>query len=83
MLGRRVRKERPNNQSVRGRRGRIRNRNISNNFYSAEDELLESLLLSLIPENKAKKNENKNQLSLYDFKKNNLIKLLFTIFELF
>ena len=75
MHGRRVRRERPNNQSVRGRRGRIRNRNISNNFYSPEDELLESLLLSLIPENKAKKNENKNKLSLYDFKKNNLIKL--------
>ena len=75
MHGRRVRRERPNNQSVRGRRGRIRNRNISNNFYSPEDELLESLLLSLIPENKAKKNESKNKLSLYDFKKNNLIKL--------
>jgi hypothetical protein len=59
MHGRRVRRERPNNQSVRGRRGRIRNRNISNNFYSAEDNILESLLLSLIPENKAKKMKTK------------------------
>jgi hypothetical protein len=68
---------RENNLSVRGRRRLVMDRNIRNNHHSIEDHvlILESLLLSLIPENERKKKENKNKISLYDFKKKNLIKL--------
>ena len=66
-----------NYQSVRRRRRLVMDRNIRNNYSSLEDDILtlESLLLSLIPEKETKKKESKNKLSLYYFKKNNLIKL--------
>ena len=78
MLRTNARRGRENNlRAGRRRRILIMDRNIRNYYYSAEDNILtlESLLLSLIPENEIKKKENKNKLTLYDFKKNNLINL--------
>ena len=48
--------------------------NMENDQYLLEENILtlESLLLPIVPENK--KEEKKNKLSLYDFKKNNLNK---------
>ena len=77
MLGLRPMRERRNYQLVM-RRGRlVMVRNILDHYNLLEGDILtlESLLLSLIPKNEANKKENKNKLSLYDFKKNNLIKL--------
>jgi len=77
MLGLRPMRERRNYQLVM-RRGRlVMVRNILDNYSLLDGDILtlEILLLSLIPKNEANKKENKNKLSLYDFKKNNLIKL--------
>ncbi len=62
MLRTNARRGRENNlRAGRRRRILIMDRNIRNYYYSAEDNILtlESLLLSLIPENETKKRKQK------------------------